>query len=189
MKRKLTHQLCSKTCSKKQMHLMKTPEERAAILLKSGTTAKRRYANGEIKIWNKGKEWSEEIKKKLSDAHKKSGHRPITRGGNGKIARCEQLMLEMLSDEWKMQCVIPTKMPRGSGYPTCYKVDFGIYSKKIAIEVDGNSHRLRKRQDEKKDTFLQQLGWTILRISNVKVEEQYTIWKQTGLTITLPKGF
>ncbi len=31
-------------------------------------------------------------------------------------------------------------MPRGSGYPTCYKLDIGHQELRIGIEMDGPSH-------------------------------------------------
>jgi hypothetical protein len=67
--------------------------------------------------------------------------------------------------------VVPTKVPRGTGYPTCYKIDLGDEFYKVGVEVDGNSHYgVRKVQDNKKDLFLQERGWTILRFKNKEVE-------------------
>ena len=70
-----------------------------------------------------------------------------------------------------MEQAIPTKMPRNSGYPTCYKVDVCNPALKIAVEVDGNSHCpiSRQEQDRKKDALLSGLGWTVLRFSNRQV--------------------
>jgi hypothetical protein len=171
------------------MHNIRTEEHKKEVMEKTSKTAKKNYASGQRTTWNKGLEWSDEVKQKLSLAHKLSGHQPIVRGGNGKISECEKMMREILPSEWIMQCAIPTKMGRTSGYPTCYKVDFGIPQKKIALEVDGNSHRSRKRLDEKKDTFLQSLGWTVLRISNNRAQEMYSIYKLTGSMIILPTEF
>jgi hypothetical protein len=52
--------------------------------------------------------------------------------------------------------------------PTCYKVDFGHPKKKVAIEVDGPSHRARARQkqDRKKEIVLKALGWKVKRIKH-----------------------
>jgi hypothetical protein len=95
-------------------------------------------------------------------------------------------MMEMLSSDWIAQYAIPTKIPRGNGYPTCYKADFADPTRKMIIEVDGESHRSRKQMDEKRDSFLESLGWSTWRVSNARVKELYTTWKQTGFTITSP---
>ena len=60
---------------------------------------------------------------------------------------------------------------RFPGLPTCYKVDVANPSMKIAIEVDGASHKsLRvKEQDTRKDAYLQSLGWQVLRFWNHEI--------------------
>lgn len=70
--------------------------------------------------------------------------------------------------DWPMQVVVPTRMPRGSGYPTCYKIDVANPELKVAVEVDGGSHTstTRREQDAKKDAFLRGLGWIVLRVTN-----------------------
>ena len=53
------------------------------------------------------------------------------------------------------------EMPLGK-----YFVDFAIHSKMIAIEIDGQQHKLEERikTDLKKDTLLKSLGWKVFRI-------------------------
>ena len=95
---------------------------------------------------------------------------PPVRGGNGRGPSVPQVMLaEALG--WKMEFVVPTNEPRGSGYPSHYKIDIANPVAKIAIEVDGNSHAsaARRAQDEKKDGFLVSRGWSVLRFSNREV--------------------
>lgn len=171
------------------MHLTKPLEEKLEARRKGSETAKKNYASGKRKTWIEGKHWPEEMKKRLSDAHKASGHCPKIRGGNGKVSECEGLMREILSEDWVMQFVIPTKIKGGNGYPTCYKVDFANPEKKWVLEIDGNSHISRKALDEKKDSFLNSLGWTVWRISNKRAKQLYTIWKPTGSMITSPTEF
>ena len=62
-------------------------------------------------------------------------------------------------------------MERGSGYPTCYKMDIGCPSLMLSIEVDGGSHTALKVQerDMKKTALLTSFGWTVLRFSNKEV--------------------
>ena len=94
-----------------------------------------------------------------------------------------------------MELAIPTRKPRGSGYPTCYKVDIGNETLRVAIEVDGQSHYSRRSLDAKKDKLLRGLGWTVLRFSNKQVTERLaecvlmvtsTISKSHQLTSTAP---
>ena len=72
---------------------------------------------------------------------------------------------------WPTEYAIKTKMPRSSGYPTCYKLDIAEPTLKIGIEVDGESHNgiAAQRRDAKKDKLLSRRGWTILRFKNKEV--------------------
>lgn len=72
---------------------------------------------------------------------------------------------------WQTGFAVPTKMARGSGYPTSYKLDVCDPGAKVAVEVDGRSHRAiaRREQDAKKDALLAGLGWKVLRVSNEEV--------------------
>jgi superfamily I DNA/RNA helicase len=89
------------------------------------------------------------------------------RGGNGKGPTVpEQALMDALGEGWVWQYAIPTKKSRGYGYPTAYKVDIAKPGCKIAIEVDGHSHGLRRAHDEKKDRLLESLGWTVIRVPN-----------------------
>lgn len=91
-------------------------------------------------------------------------------------------------------------MPRGSGYPSNYKLDIANPQVMLGIEVDGSSHTTveRQAQDAKKEEFLSGLGWTVLRFSNREVTEHLaecvqtvlsTTSKLTDHTPTLPMGF
>jgi len=89
------------------------------------------------------------------------------RGGNGAGPTVpEQALMAELGDGWVWQYAIPTGKPRGQGYPTSYKVDIAKPGCKLAIEVDGESHRPRRAHDEKKDRLLESLGWTVVRVPN-----------------------
>lgn len=72
--------------------------------------------------------------------------------------------------DWVPQYVVPlgTRQP---GYPTHYKLDFALPEKMLNIELDGPSHRARARQaaDDRRDTMLTNLGWTVLRIKNTEI--------------------
>lgn len=104
-------------------------------------------------------------RQKMSQTLKAMGHHPA-QGGNGKPLPVPH---KMIADalNWPTEVVIST----GLGYPRCYKVDVGNASMKIAIEIDGLSHRslIRQEQDRRKDGFLRGSGWKVLRFSNQQV--------------------
>jgi hypothetical protein len=138
--------------------------------------------------WNTGKPWSEEVRAKISKTHKASGKTFLERGGNGRGAsRAEQLVLNCLPKSFIYNYAVALG-GKGHGYPSNYKVDFGDPVKKLALEVDGVSHRQhgREGQDKKKEAKLRELGWSVCRISNEEVFHLYTTSKLKGaLTLKL----
>ena len=72
-----------------------------------------------------------------------------------------------------------------------YIVDFYIADKKIVIEVDGSQHLAEegKREDEKRDLSLADLGITVLRYPNDRIRDSFTevakdILENLGLTFS-----
>jgi very-short-patch-repair endonuclease len=51
-----------------------------------------------------------------------------------------------------------------------YSVDFVCYQKKIIIELDGGDHATRQKYDAKRDAWLKEQGFTVLRFWNNEVE-------------------
>ena len=100
------------------------------------------------------------------------GHKPKIQGGNGRGPTIHQLALATALG-WEMEVIVPTKIKKGNGYPSCYKIDIGNPILRIGIEVDGSSHMalVRQEQDKRKDLFLISLGWKVLRFKNKEVEE------------------
>ena len=49
-------------------------------------------------------------------------------------------------------------------------IDFYCNPVKLAIEVDGNIHRLRRGYDEERDMILKNEGIEILRLSNIEID-------------------
>jgi len=174
---------CGKSCSRRAMWASKTQEERNEITSKTASKLLGRPS------WNKGVPCREETKRKLSAAHKTSGHKPKVQGGNGRVAPCEAMLREMLQPYWISQYSVKTNKPRGSGYAAAYKLDFALPFKKWGLEVDGNSHTARKHLDAKKDSLLASLGWCIFRVTNAQVRAWYTTFKSMGhITILLPEN-
>ena len=128
-----------------------------------------------------------DVRKAVSDRLKAIGHHPKIRCGNGMgLTGPQQTLMIALAENVEVyaEYPIPTKMARNSGYPTCYKVDIGIPDYMIAIEVDGNSHCLieRQQQDQKKEQFLNGLGWRVLRFKNKQVTERLEDCVQTVMS-------
>ena len=107
------------------------------------------------------------VREKVSDTLQKMGHKPTLRGGNGTgPTKAEQVLLKELPGwDWNYAISLWKKQ---KDYPTCYKVDLAYPSLKIAVEIDGYSHKVltRQVQDRKKEAKLKELGWLVLRVSN-----------------------
>jgi hypothetical protein len=111
-----------------------------------------------------------DTRKQVSKTLLAIGHKPPVRGGNGTGMTKPEMML---SEHTGLSPIIVKtgSAPGQTEYPTHYKIDLGDEYLKLAVEVDGHSHGLieRKRQDHKKEEFLNGLGWTLLRFSNKEV--------------------
>jgi hypothetical protein len=107
-----------------------------------------------------------EIRARAIAANRAAGFRGLT-GGNGALTTPQELLLKLLGSEFTPEFSISLGL-RQPGYPTHYKVDLGCPRLKLAVELDGHSHRSKSRQalDRKKDEKLSSLGWTILRVRN-----------------------
>jgi very-short-patch-repair endonuclease len=113
----------------------------------------------------------EATRTKMSMTLKEIGHGPKRRGGNGRGPTVPQAELARLTG-LAIEHAIQTKVPRGQGYPTCYKVDLADVDLCLAVEIDGATHSGKQKAiDAKKDAFLASCGWTVLRFSNEEVME------------------
>jgi very-short-patch-repair endonuclease len=74
-----------------------------------------------------------------------------------------------------MEYPIPTRTVKTQfeSLPNSYKVDIASPQHKLAIEVDGNSHKTTKWKflDKRKEAVLSALGWSVLRFWNQEVTE------------------
>lgn len=140
---------------------------------------------GEWGAWTRGSKLSPARRKHLSKKLKEIGHRPKVRGGNGRPTPVAQ---QMLADAlgWETEHIVRTGRPRRPGLPTHYKIDIANPVRRIAVEVDGMSHRAvsRQEQDTKKDRFLAGNGWTVLRFSNQQVMDDLEACVRTVLSTT-----
>lgn len=148
---------CSRACSQAYV---------VSVSSKTASATNRKYASQRMLTNNPMRNL--ESRQRMSESLRKIGHGPSVRGGNGKgLTVAESILAESLSAHgFVANCIVKTKMPRGSGFPPCYKIDIGNSALKIGVEADGSSHASRRHLDAKKDAFLAGLGWKILRFSN-----------------------
>ncbi len=104
---------------------------------------------------------------------KLKGRTFLGRGGNGKTTN-QQLALHALLPLMVMEYAIETASVAAQFecLPTTYKVDLADIETKLAVEVDGKSHKSRKWKflDRRKTEVLNSLGWTVLRFWNGEVD-------------------
>jgi hypothetical protein len=109
------------------------------------------------------------VREKVSDAMK--GRPMPLRGGNGQTTVPQEQLAAALG--LTLEHAIPTAPIRGliERMPSSYKVDLACVPAKLAVEVDGNSHKtlLGKARDQKKDAALRALGWSVLHFTNEQV--------------------
>lgn len=77
-----------------------------------------------------------------------------------------------MESPWVKELIIPGKFVNPLGWKASYmRIDIANPELKIAVEVDGNSHKLKKNQinDRLKDKILNELGWNVLRFKNEEV--------------------
>lgn len=114
----------------------------------------------------------------------------LSRGGNSKLTKPQVLLAGLLG--WPMEVAIPTRAVKHlfPSLPNHYKVDIANVEAKLAVEVDGNTHRLKewKRHDKKKESVLRALGWSVLRFWNETVLQDVSGVANTILSCTTSKS-
>lgn len=162
---------CSEEC--KTRYLKRLSSETAS-------DTNRRYASERMKQHNPMS--NPNAKAKMQKKLKARGWGSGERGGNGEITVPQARLALALG--WETEVAIPTGKARGSGYPSSYKVDIGNPALKIAVEVDGQSHKLpvRRLEDQKKTALLEALGWKVLRFWNEEVMADLSTCVQTVMS-------
>lgn len=107
-------------------------------------------------------------RRKAQEALKERNYEHLT-GGNGSGLTVPQQMLQDCLG-WIAEYIVPVN-PWQPGLPKHYKLDIANPIDKIAIEIDGRSHRTRavKESDKKKADYLRSQGWTVLRFQNEEI--------------------
>jgi hypothetical protein len=108
------------------------------------------------------------IRAKAMEASRAIGYARLD-GGNGTGLTAAQAALASKIG-WPTEYIVPTG-ERGKGIPTHYKLDLAEPAAKIAVELDGQSHRGLKVQaaDRRKEAWLRERGWTVVRFANAEI--------------------
>ncbi|NLE59574.1 MAG: DUF559 domain-containing protein [Planctomycetes bacterium] len=131
--------------------------------------------------------WIPGVREQVSRTLKAIGHAPLERGGNGQFTAPQIQLLEKLGPQWQPELTVPVGHPRPPGLPKNLKIDIGHRERKIAIELDGQSHRTAttREADKQKVAFLLRNGWCVLRLSNAKALWLCSICKSRDTLLTM----
>jgi hypothetical protein len=118
-----------------------------------------------------------ETRKKVSNTLKDRFHKPPIIGGNGRgLTKWQKILLDellLIDKTFVAEYIFNTKeFNQNKIYPNHYKIDIASEKYKLAIEVDGNTHKSNKIKlcDQKKTHILNLSGWTVLRFWNTQIE-------------------
>lgn len=153
------HSYCSEDCKSKR---------RSFVNSKTMARTNTKHASNRMKNLNPMS--FESVREKVSETLRANQFKPVEQGGNGhEVPYAQELLGKILG--WEINYILPTKMGRQSGYPTHYKINIANIEERIAIEVDGSSHKSYKvrKQDEKKTEFLEENGWAVMRFWNEEI--------------------
>lgn len=106
----------------------------------------------------------------------KLGQTFLSRGGNGTITKQQELLRQALGlPETALEYPVITADAKDkyASLPTSYKVDLAVPEVKLAIEVDGRTHKEKRWRylDQRKTAVLNHLGWTVLRFWNEEIDQ------------------
>lgn len=164
-------------------HKVRTPKGWIeASRLRPGDTVYMETAQGRITAYQHRHKISAAGKANLAPLGNKRGlgnrggsrkHFNSIKGGNGRVSAHELLFAV------KMRSLLPSLQHEGIiatggrkwGLPTHFKVDFFLSDQPVIIEIDGKSHNSpeRKEQDKRKDAWLADQDYTVIRFTNAEV--------------------
>jgi hypothetical protein len=110
------------------------------------------------------------VKAKAAATQRAKGYAHLN-GGNGMSAPLPvQALILALGDGWVLEHPVATGV-RTKSRPTCYKIDIAHPLLMIAVEVDGEGHHSQnvKQADGRKDQWLVENGWRVIRFTNKQV--------------------
>ena len=89
----------------------------------------------------------------------------MSRNNRKNPTKSEQLLWEKVLKQKKTGFIFLRQKPIGR-----FILDFYCSSLRLAIEVDGHCHDMKKEYDETRDRFLKAIGITTMRFTNDEVE-------------------
>lgn len=97
----------------------------------------------------------------------------LSRGGNGKLTPQQIAIHDATGYPTEFAIATAPVKEMFQSLPPVYKVDLAVPESKLAIEVDGKTHRLKKWKflDARKTAVLNALGWRVLRFWNEEVTD------------------
>lgn len=149
------HRFCSRSCASRWKHTQQSFRERFYTAARAKN----------ISIALTGRTLSLKTRKAISERLKHAGCKPRIHGGNGTgPTKSERILLNALPNTI-YNYVVKTGSRRR------YLIDVALPNLKIAVEVDGPSHRALsvKKRDHEKEAFLKAHGWTVFRFTNEQV--------------------
>ena len=107
-------------------------------------------------------EYRQEISEKTRAYYEKTKapNGAISSYGRGGLPSPKMLDFAFLCGVGYEMDAVTVPIPTGSAY----KLDFAHREAKINIEIDGSGHRGRRKQDMRRDSYLRNLGWKVIRI-------------------------
>lgn len=95
----------------------------------------------------------------------------VSRGG---LTKEEFTVFSELGQEWHPQYWMSPFGALGEDIVS-FKLDFANLDKKIDVEIDGRSHLYLVDRDERRDKWLKDQGWTVLRFTNQEVKDSLNL--------------
>ncbi len=162
------HRFCQRSCAVRwRWEQPGLREKYVSSIRQSQSPGKRAASSSRMKVNNPVA--NPEIREKISRSLQ--GRTFLARGGNGQFTKPQMLLADALG--WEMEHAICTAPVKGMfpSLPHCYKVDIADSTVRLAIEVDGRSHRSPRWRylDNRKEEILRALGWKVLRFDNERV--------------------
>jgi len=138
-------------------------------ILRSSELLKKRFADGEITPWQKGKKISDEVRKKISESMKKAHSEGRHRGWGFKNEDSnnrsypEKFFIQLMTWHHLYENhLITENKPFGK-----YFLDFAFENEHVDVEIDGQQHKRTLeaiQHDEERDEFVMANGWRVYRI-------------------------
>lgn len=160
---------CSRSCLSKwnwSINRKKMVEASSSALIEARKSPK-------LKAWQhdpRNPLYDPKVKAKAAMTQRAKGYAHLN-GGNGTNTPLPvQALILALGEGWVLEHPVATG-GRTKTRPTCYKIDIAHPLLMIAIEVDGEGHHSQnvKQADGRKDQWLTENGWRVMRFTNKQV--------------------